>query len=88
MPELAGPVGQWIGWIGHDEHERIRRGLMDTRHNILVDTDIRIEQSQPARRIIAIGRAASLLVDAGGDHDERRAREIRIIAVAYVNTGR
>ena len=48
----------------------------DRRRNRLF---ILVQQSQPALRIAAVGGAAGLLVDAGGDHHQRGSCEAVIV---------
>jgi len=53
---------------------------MKLRNDALVDCGIVVKQPQTARRIVPIGGAAGLFVCAGGDHHQRGALEIGIVA--------
>jgi hypothetical protein len=56
--EYAHEVGQWVGRIGHDEDDRLRYRLEDLGKDLPVDSNIRLEQLEPACRVVAICRAA------------------------------
>ncbi len=53
-----------------------------------MDAAIDVEQLQPPGGIAAIGGAPGLFIDAGGDHDKRRARKIVEIAVPDIDRWR
>ena len=61
---------------------------MKPRDDILVDLDIGVEEPQPAGRIIAIGGAPGLFVGAGGNHHQRGALQLGVIAVPQLDSGR
>ena len=88
MAEQANGVGKGVRRVGHDQHDRLRRGGVHPRHDVLVGRDIAVEQPQPARRVVAVGGAAGLLVDPGRDHHQCRAGEVVVVAVAQGDRGR
>jgi hypothetical protein len=48
----------------------------------------RLEQLEPACRIVAIGRPAGFFVHAGRDHDKRCAGQVRVLSVADLHDRR
>src|SRR5258707_13523789 len=74
--EPADKVRQRIRWIGQHQDHSFRSCLEKLRKDFVVDIDVRIEQSQPARWIVAVGCAAALFIRSGGDHDKGRAGQI------------
>src|SRR5258707_7002555 len=81
---LTDKVGQRVGWIGDDEHDRAGCSLGDLGKDLVIDFCVGVEQLEPARRIIAIRCAASLLVHSGGDHDEGRTGQVRVLSVMKI----
>ena len=58
-------VRERIRRISYDEKQRVRRDRHNSGHDILIHLGVNPQQLEPARRIIAVRRAASLFVDAG-----------------------
>ena len=56
--ECADQVGQRVGRIRNDQDNGIRRRLENLRQYVVVDLDVLIEESKPARGIGPAGRAA------------------------------
>jgi hypothetical protein len=54
----------------------------------LIDARVGFEELESTGRIIAVGRAARLLVDTGGHHHECGTGEVVIVAVANIGYGR
>ena len=88
VTEHSHRVGQRIGRIRDDECRRLRFRRMQPTDNVLEDIDIGIEQPQSAGGIIAVGGAAGLFVNASGDHHQRGALQIGVIAVPHLGGGR
>jgi hypothetical protein len=80
-------IGQRIGRVGDDEHDRLGRNSQQLRQNLPVDVDVLIEQLEPSGGIATVRCAAGLFIHPGGDHDQRRARQIRVITVPNVHGG-
>src|SRR5258707_4361424 len=78
----ARDIGKWIGWVRDDQDHSLRRRAHHAWHQVAVDFGILVQQPQPALRIAAVGGAAGLLVDAGGDHHQRRTSETVVVAGA------
>jgi hypothetical protein len=74
--------------IGGDHDHRLRRCLHQLRHDVLEHGHIGVEQAQAAGRIAAVGGAARLFVDAGGDDGEAGIGQVGIVAVADRDQGR
>jgi hypothetical protein len=86
--ELARHVDQRLGRIGGDHDHRLRGGLHQFRHDVLKHLYVGVEQAQAAGRVAAVGGAAGLFVDAGGDDGQARVRQVGIVAVADHDDGR
>ncbi len=82
MTHHARCVGKWIRRIGNDQHHRLGLNRIEPRNDISVNADIGIEQPQPAGRITSICRSAGFFIDARGDHHQRGALEIGVVARA------
>jgi hypothetical protein len=86
--ECAHEVGQRVRWIGHDQDDRFRYRPQDLGKDLPVDSNVRLEQLEPACRIVAICRPAGFFIHADGDHDECRAGQVRVISVADLDDRR
>src|SRR5713101_7801349 len=80
--KAACKIGQWIGRVGDDEEEGLRRNRHNSGDNVSVDACIGVEKLQPSGRVAAVRGAASFLVDARGDDYEPRVGKVRIVAGA------
>jgi hypothetical protein len=78
---FARHVGERIGRIGDTEQHRVGRGAHDARNDVAVNRGVLVGQAQPPLRIVAVGGAAGLPVDAGRDHHQRAAGEVGVVAV-------
>jgi hypothetical protein len=85
MRLAAHNVGERIRRIGHHEDDGVRCRFNDARNQAFIDAAINVEKLQPPRGIASVGGTPSLFIDAGGDHDERRARKIVEIAVSDID---
>ncbi len=81
----ADKISQRIRWIGENQDDGVRGCAPELGKDALVNARIRIQQLQPAGRIASIRRPAGLFIDSGGDHDQGRAGQIRIISVTDVH---
>src|SRR5947208_2626915 len=88
MRKAACNVGKRIRWIGSHKDDGVRCCLNYTWDQGLIDATIDVEKLQPARRIAAVDSTPSLFIDAGGDHDERRARKLIEIPIPDVDPWR
>ena len=86
--QAARNVRKRIRRIGHHENDGVRRCLDDARNQAFEDAAIGVEKLQPAGGIAAVDSAPGLLIDAGGDHDERRARKVIEITVPDIDQWR
>src|SRR6266478_2779310 len=75
-------IGEWIGGIGDDHQECLRRYRNDFGNNVPVDFRVGIEKFQPSGGIVAVRRATGFFVDARGDDHEYCFGKVGIIACA------
>src|SRR5437879_9055008 len=74
-------IGERIRRIGHDQYHRARRGVHNARNDLVIDFSILVEQPQPALGIAAVGGAARLFIDAGGNHNQLSIGKLFIVAI-------
>ena len=84
---LARDVGERIGRIGDGDQHRVGRGAHDPRHDVAIDLGILVEQPEAPLRVVAVGRTAGFLVDAGRDQHDAGAGEGVIVAVDDLDLG-
>jgi hypothetical protein len=85
MRQAARNVREGIRRIGHHEDDRVRCRLNEAWNQAFINATIDVEKLQPARGVAAVDGTPRLLIDAGGDHDECRARKIIEIAVPDID---
>lgn len=66
-------VGQRVRRIGHHQQRGIRSGVHDPRDDLPVHRRVVIQQPQTAPRVLAVSRAAALLVQADRHQNQRGA---------------
>jgi hypothetical protein len=86
--ELPRHVDQRLGRIGGDQDHRLGCGFHQFRDDVLKHLHVGVEQAQAAGRVAAVGGAAGLFIDAGGDDRETGIGKVGVVAVADRNQGR